>query len=53
MESNPELVEKLVDFRLKWQVNQDQNILYCPTPECQFVYAKIEEEDEVEGDDEI
>ena len=39
------MIEKYLKFRVRWQVEKDSDILYCPTPDCQFMYVKIAQED--------
>ncbi len=39
------MIEKFLKFRVRWQVEKDSDILYCPTPDCQFIYEKITNED--------
>ena len=43
--TNSEMIEKMLKFRVRWQVENDSDILYCPTPDCQFMYEKITQED--------
>jgi hypothetical protein len=39
------MIEKMLKFTVRWQVENDSDILYCPTPDVQFMYEKITQED--------